>query len=405
MRIFKDILKGLIFIAVFWCFQYVIRIATLDDYWSYGRLMMNDIYSEKNNIDILICGASHAQLGIDSSMLSKELKKDVFNAGSSAQGLETSLALIKEVDHYHGLEEVYLDLDYSVVMREDPNLESIYLISDYFKPSIRKIEYLLNATPFDCYLNSFMPLHNGRIYTKNPSDILRILKMKITPGAYVPPDRYVFDLWENVDRDTILDKEGALWTKEIQREIDFKIPDKQKENLEEIIAYCEENQIKLNLISVPSSSLYIDMIRNYDEYVNMMKTFCNQYSLDYIDYNLFNEDILPLNEDIYFEDDNHLSPKGARVFTEILSQIDKKERKIEEVLFDSYEEKRGIGNKTFLGYQIVPGEGEKFEVIPISWSKEEIFYRINLQDNKYYITAYDKVREYNTLVLEEIQTR
>lgn len=113
-------------------------------------------------VDVLFYGASHCQLGFDREVTDIGMGLSAFNAGSFSQGLETSLALIKEAAVYYDLKQVYVDLDYSIVMRDEPNLESIYIISDYMRPSFRKASYLLNVTTFEHYLNSFMPLHRGR---------------------------------------------------------------------------------------------------------------------------------------------------------------------------------------------------------------------------------------------------
>ena len=179
MKKWKIILKIVLFLGIYVGGQALVKYALVDDTNTISRIMLHDLYTEEKNIDVLFCGASHCQLGFNTEVTDDGFGMNTFNAGSSSQGLETSLALIKEAEQYHDLKQVYVDLDYSIVMRQEPNLESIYIISDYMKPSLRKVSYLLNATSFDYYLNSFMPLHKGRGYTKNPQKILEILKKKI----------------------------------------------------------------------------------------------------------------------------------------------------------------------------------------------------------------------------------
>ena len=65
MKKIKVFLKIVLFFAVFVGGQAGIKYAILDDTMTISRVMLHDLYTEKENIDILFCGASHCQLGFD----------------------------------------------------------------------------------------------------------------------------------------------------------------------------------------------------------------------------------------------------------------------------------------------------------------------------------------------------
>lgn len=389
---------------VFIGIQFIIKFAVLSDESAYGRLMMHNIYEEENNIDVLVCGASHCQLGLNTSAMSEAYAMNAVNVGTSQQGLETSLALIKEVAQYHDLKKVYVDLDYSMVMVENPNLESIYLVSDYFRPSLRKAEYLLNATSFEHYFNSFMPLHNGREYKENPKEMIEIVKRKLKREYYNIPTGFFEHRWEVLSDHSILDEEGAFWTKEEKKTISEIIPEKQQNNLRKIIEFCNQKGIEVEFLCVPSSDFHISQIENYDQYVEVIRSFLKQFNKEYYDFNLCKEDKLPLNHDKYFSDDNHLNGMGATVFTEVLCDFYQGKISKEQLFYTAYEEKEKNSTPRFLGFRISAHEktGAEMDIMPITNNQElDVDIEVQYSEEGYLITALIEGDAISTLKLED----
>ncbi len=391
MKKLKIILKIVMFCAIFVGGQALIKYAILDDTLTISRVMMHDLYTEDDNIDILFCGASHCQLGFDTEVLDVGFERNTFNAGSSSQGLETTLALIKEAEKYHDLEQVYVDLDYSIVMRDTPNLESIYIISDYMKPSLRKISYLLNATSFDYYVNSFMPLHKGRGYTKNPQEIIEILKKKNTSGYYnylETDDSYAGK--GHIASRTVV-KEGTLWCMEDSAQRSFDIPQQQQEYLKEIIQFCKKNNIRLTFVSLPVTDFHLEVMQNYDEYVLVIKDFLREYDMPYYDFNLCNPNVLNLQSDSYYNDDNHLNYNGTEVFGKVFADFFTGKIKEQDLFCNSYKQKRELCKPRVLGFEVTMKDHNDetlIEVEPIVNAEEmEVFCEVQRLESAYHITA------------------
>lgn len=408
MRKSKIIFKVVLFCVIFVGLQYLVKSVTLDDKTSYGRTLLHTIYESDKNMDMIVCGASHCQFGINTSKVSEKYHVNAANMGTSAQGLETSLALIKEVAAYHDLKKVFVDLDYSMVMRESPNLESIYLISDYFRPSVRKIDYLLNATPFELYFNSFMPLHNGRMYTKNPRNMLEIVKSKLDGSYYQISTTYIYELWGSVWGESVLELEGAFWTRGEKTTLAESIPEEQKENLIQIIEFCEKNDIELEFICTPSSDFHITQITNYDEYVEIVREFLEEYGKKYYDFNLCKETMLPLNDDIYFKDSDHMNGRGAILFAEVLCDFFQGRISEEELFYSTYKEKMENSEPRFLGFEILNevNQGEELQVLPMK-NKEDLDVEIEVErlEGQYYIKAIVNGNVFRTLKLEDEKLR
>lgn len=394
MKKLKIMIKIIIFCGIYFFAQAAVKYALVDDTNTISRIMLYDLYNEQENIDVLFCGASHCQLGIDPSVMDQGLQKNTFNAGSSSQGLETSLAMIKEAERYHDLEQVYIDLDYSIVLRDTPNLESIYIISDYMKPSLRKVDYLLNATSFEYYVNSFMPLHKGRGYLKSPDKIIDNLEAKSSAGYRSYTDRDASYAGKGHIASTTVVEEGSLWSKEEIAEKDFTIPEMQKEYLREIILFCKKNDIKLTFVSVPTTDFHLAFIPNYDEYISEINSFLSEYDVEYYDFNLCNQNVLTLNQDSLYNDDNHLNTDGAKHFSKVFADFFSGRISEEELFYDSYAQKMANSEPRVLGLQIkqkntvATEEPLSIHIMPVVSHKNiQVECELEYEEEKYRITA------------------
>lgn len=391
MKVLKKILKIVVFFTIFIGGQALIKYAILDDTLTISRVMIHDLYTEETNIDILVCGASHCQLGFDTEILDEGFGRNTFNAGSSSQGLETTLALIKEAEKYHDLQQVYVDLDYSIVMRDTPNLESIYIVSDYMKPSLRKISYLLNATSFDYYVNSFMPLHKGRGYTKNPGKMVETIQKKSNPDYwnYRNTDASYAGKGHIASRTVV--EEGTLWCKEDSVKKTFNIPKQQQEYLQEIIEFCSKKNIRLTFVSVPVTDFHLELMQNYDEYVLAVKEFLAGYDMPYYDFNLCNPDIMNLQSDSYYNDDNHLNMNGTKVFGKAFTDFFTGKIAEENLFCESYRKKRELCRPRVLGMMINRTENNGEIVIEaepvVNTDGMEVLADVQKAGDVYYITA------------------
>lgn len=115
----KTIIKRIVAIALAIClfiagaefWKYIL----ISDSTSYTRLMMHQLYNPEDNIDVLFVGSSHVYRAFIPKITDKEFGAYTFNAGSSGQFMDGSLAVIKEADKGNDIKHVFLELYYDVV--------------------------------------------------------------------------------------------------------------------------------------------------------------------------------------------------------------------------------------------------------------------------------------------------
>ena len=74
----------------------ILHYILVDDTSSYTRLTMHELYHADSNIDVLFVGSSHVYQSLNPEITDKIFQRNTFNAGSSSQGMDGSLAMIKE---------------------------------------------------------------------------------------------------------------------------------------------------------------------------------------------------------------------------------------------------------------------------------------------------------------------
>lgn len=403
----KIIFKVAIFCFIYIGAQAALKYVLVDDTMTISRMMLHELYTQKSNIDVLFCGASHCQLGFDTEVTDREMGLFTFNAGSSSQGLETSLALIKEAAAYYDLKQVYVDLDYSIVMREEPNLESIYIVSDYMRPSFRKASYLLNATPFEYYLNSFMPLHKGRGYQTEPAKIMETVRKKASSGYqnYTDADPSYAGKGHIASKTVVED--GTLWGYETDMEIGTDIPDTQKNYLRQIIDFCRREEIQLTFVSVPVTDFHLVQTANYDDYVDAVRTFLAEYGVSYYDFNLCRQEVLALDQDSLFNDDNHLNEDGSRIFSEAFSRFFAGHPGEEAFFYNSYADKLADAKPRVLGLTVKKGTDPKKPEFFVVTNKENlpVTYTTEFLEDSIVITVMQEGAVTNCVEIPESELR
>lgn len=150
---------------------------------------MQDFYDQEN-IDILLCGASHVAHGINPQLAKEYFSENVFCSGTSAQKMTATYAVLKEAINKYDIKKVFVDLDFGMAIGQQvkffdkkPSMD-IYLVSTYLENKLIKYEYLLKATSPKYYLNSILPIGVNKQIELNPVTIVKNLKSKITGEYY-----------------------------------------------------------------------------------------------------------------------------------------------------------------------------------------------------------------------------
>ena len=353
----RHFLQVLLFLSILYLAEWGLSLLLSKEPSSWGRRILNQMY-QKGTIDVCFVGGSQVLQGIDCNTASELLGGNVVNLTSSQQPPAATAALVQEVLNEHPeISQIYVSLDYSLVMTDDVNLESIYIVADAMKPSLNKLRFLRKATPEEYYVNSFLPLRKGESYARSFGDIKSNIQTVLSSeyrnrtavngfadNEGMSAESYqalaaeyadgskdqrlsevvseeTLDAADNAEQEHAVDsredaaKEGSAVT----------LPERSLEAIEDIIAACSENGTELVFFASPMPEFLTDSVLDYDAYVQTVAALVHAEGLMYYDYNSELSDTpaesvaaFDRNAAENFTDEYHLSGDGARQFTKLL---------------------------------------------------------------------------------------
>lgn len=322
------------------------RYVLVDDTKSYTRLTMHQLYHSEQNIDIAFIGSSHVYVSLVPEITDKGFGKYTFNLGTSAQRMDGSLAMAKEVIANHDVSHIYLEMYYGMASEKDrTQLTNTYIISDYMKPSLRKLTYLLKTSPKEYWVNSFI-LARREWTNFFDADYVKDLIMKKSSDSY---KNYQWVRKEGqtayyVDRGFATNEsripEDTFWNEAAYNAIDVEhISDVWRDSLWKIIELCRKKKVQLTLFITPVSESTIVGKGNYDSYVQEVRAIAGQAGIELYDFNLVKPEYFPARDGAYFKDEGHLNTQGARTFSQLFCDALTGKISREQLFFHSLEEK------------------------------------------------------------------
>lgn len=380
----------IIFIGIVDIFNYLY----IDDYTGIGRTLWHNFYEDKGKIDNIYIGTSHVFNGINPVLLDGINGQYNFDLASGWQRLNGAYYLLKEADRNNNLSNVYLDLFYQVNTKDnfnsytDPiytNYNANWRNSDYMKNSFNRLQYMLSSTGPDRYIDTFLPFTRYRTELGNWDRIGSIMEVK-------SKDRYREYKLENINGYGENLKQGYYYSTGVCQDKD-KILEQSRileENplgetsekyLRKIIEYCNKRNIDITLLVIPISELYTISAVNYDNYINQVREIADEYGIEFYDFNLAKDEYLPIHQNIYYKDTQHLNSNGADLFTTFFSEVISREpSENEKYFYTSYEEKLKNTDPSIYGliYRFSDVSEEMITYWVASNREEDMEYRITL---------------------------
>ena len=319
-------LKILLFLTLFYAAEFAVFCLMGTEISSQSRRILNQMY-QSEPIEIGVIGGSQVLYGVSPSIIEEKTGKKTANLTSSQQPLTAADAILREtVKHHPEMKEVYVSLDYSLVMADEVNLESIYMVADAMPFSVNKIRYLFHATPQDYYLNSLLPLRKGESYRFSLDQIRQNLavlcdrnyRREVSAGGYAPHDGMDADSW-NALQEEYHEKKEHLPEKN-GRVI---LPERSEWAILDMVRFCKKRGIRIVFFAAPVPEFVTDSVDNYEEYADTICQLLNEAGgEEYLDFNLIAFD---RKNAAYYNDDFHLSESGAELFTKELCEKIKEE--------------------------------------------------------------------------------
>jgi hypothetical protein len=276
---------------------------------------MSKLSNARLNSDILIVGSSHAQFGISTRILEKQLKVTALNmsyGGGSNVGLQ--LNLLKKLIKNKNISPKTIVFAMDVFTLNAPPLDDDESQGIFFQEQKTPI---LN---FDHYFVSFCKLYGLGI----PRYLKKVVKKMNYQLPFFEKQTFNLSMFNKFDGYTIEDDgwvraNGILNKKYIRYSTLTFNPDKKSMvMLDDYVRLCEENNIKLIFVQVPEHQVSLNSVQKYIDFNHWITGYVSKTKLKYLDYN--NSQKFPVNEDKLFLDSDHLNAEGAELFTLLLSE-------------------------------------------------------------------------------------
>ena len=386
------------------------RYILIRDDTSYTRVMMHQMYTSKENIDVLFVGSSHVYRSFVPHIIDEGLGAYTFNAGSSSQFMDGSLAIIKEVARRNDLKQVYLEMYYGIAegkaYKEREELTSTYILSDYMPLSFNKIQYLTQASSNQYWINSFIVARRNwkKIfdlnYVKEVIASKQTVQYKNYEGPKVDAEEEYYD-----DRGFVACNlefgDKKYFNSPAKRKIEMgSIINKENDwydSVSSIVNYCNKNEIELYFIVVPEQELTLVGKGNYQEYHDFPLDIANEKKVDFYDFNLCRNQYFDINDGSLFKDDNHLNTAGAELFSTLFSDVLSGRLSVKDVLYDSFAEKIADEDNPFYGIAgplIDESGNRKCRIVSGSNHFSYQVIEINDDGNKIVLKEFDDSKEF-----------
>jgi len=374
----------LLFIGIGEGFRYIL----IDDTSSYTRLMMHELYESEENIDVLFIGSSHCYRSLWPQITDEMMGVHTFNAGSSSQRPDGTYAVIREAARTHDLDHIYLEVYYSVLgetYKERNEMTGTYILSDYMRPSLAKLEFLLNASSQKHYVNSFVLARRNWKKIFDADYVMNLIREKRTESYKTYAYDADSDSKEHYAGKGFVASDGGTAPGAFTKDSPFTsihektIGSDSMRMLRKIIEFCEKEEIGLTLFAAPMSDFQLCSVGNYDEYVPLIENLIAGTSVEFYDFNLCKPEYFSYDASL-FKDAGHLNTEGARIFSELFSRFFTGQIDSEALFYRSYEEKLSAMPASLFGNIIEknPETGD-LAITPVAnCASEQIRYSINL---------------------------
>ena len=309
----KLILKGIIFIGLLLA---IIKIV-VDPYFfkkeeGFFKESALEFYdSNKDSIDILIFGSSHAQNSYNPSKIDGSLNTFTINLGSASQKLQTTKYLIEEAINKSSPKLVVLDLFSHTVPSKisERDKEFQLIVYNNTKNSILKFYDVNDYYGIQEYILSESPtLRSHNKWFKGDTNI----ENSLTIRGFVPFNKKIQKKYREKYKD-FFKKTYSNNTNKSSLEY---LSKKQRNLIVETIQLLKDNNIEVLLVTSPFIEyFYFDY---HEKFNSSIRFLADSLKINYLD---FNKEFNSLNLDFKnFHDGSHLNVSGSNKISSYLAK-------------------------------------------------------------------------------------
>lgn len=382
---YKRFVKLIIFFVLFYFLCVVAAFFLKNDTVCYSRTIGRDFWKQQN-IDILVCGASHVSHGIDARIADKKFNQNIFNSGTSSQSINSTYAIIKQAIKQYDIKKIFLETDYQISCIPVPDELKMttkdFLVMDFLRDKKIKNDYIFESSSPKNLLNAYLPIGNYKEMCLEPKKIgkkiIYLFNGKYNQIDYKTKNTYYAGKGCLLDKEFIPD--GGFYATSLRGGVN-PISSYWKDYVIKIINLCKKNDIELFFYTTPLSDFLLYQLGNYEDYHNEMKSFLENLGYYFYDFNLCKPEYSMSDSDFY--DDNHLNKYGIKKFTECFCSVFAEKNDLEDVFYKTYSEKK-LNSKDKIFGLLITNLDNTFCLKPITNVSDlsRIKYSVTLKNNE-----------------------
>lgn len=363
------VLKFFIFSALFFVFSFILAFLLKDDANSYSRVLTHEFYKQEN-IDILLCGASHVSHGLDPRIADVQFSKNTFNSGTPNQNINGTLAIVKQTLKKYKVSTIFLESDFATACREEQSHRrmgtSDLIVASFLKDPVIKWEFIKRSSSPDNIFNALLPIGKDKLMTLSPKKTFKKFKSIITGEFF----EYKYGDKDSgyAGKGCVLDYEeikNGTYSNDHYESPFLPVAQNWKSHVEQIAKLCKENNVELIFYSMPCSDFYLHEKGDYDVFYEELNSYIHDLGYEYYDFNLCKKAYQM--EDNDYSDDNHLNAKGIEKFSRMFCDFFTGKVSKDDLFHKSYREKIMAQESRIYGLLIIKAEnGKNFEIIPMT---------------------------------------
>lgn len=316
----KISIRILLILAVFFVYENVVEFL-YSPYNLTGPFIAKERKELDGEIETLLCGTSTVQRGIDPEIIDNGLETISFNTASSAQPLNGTYEVIKDMAKNNPVKTVILGISPSTMMNKEGGTQYKVYVYNRLDGIAGKCSYLLQGCSLEEW--SYILLYSIRVEDYfDGSAIKKNIEVKLSQeyksGKIINSSYKIKGMIAN--RKKFQEPQIETLKKEKCKFSPEKIKEQNLEQLVRIVEYCKENQIELILVYVPLSGNAIQSYGDISPMHDFFARFAEEHEVLFWDFNYY-KDMKELFTNDKFQDKKHLNKYGAEIFSEKLVSV------------------------------------------------------------------------------------
>ena len=279
----------------------------------FNRTLKNKAKANGNHIDMVFLGSSRPQRTFDPEVFEKTLGLDcVYNASSGLQPIEASYYMLREIADRYSPEYAVLGITGGTLFNGDSTLAKV-IVLDRLHGS-NKLEYLKQCFRPDEYLSAVSLIYRFR-NNFTIETIRETVREKINlyktgfSQRQDPPDLYK-------DNGFVYSYQSGDIGNIADGRFDFgKVVPENRDYLDKIVDFCKQKNIRLFLVTPPSSMMNIYNPDNYQEITDYFSAYASEHGLHYVNLNYLKGREEWLGDRMMY-DSGHVNGEGAILVSE-----------------------------------------------------------------------------------------